>query len=41
MSADLLDGWEEGRNLCRSLGSHKVKGRTQEVEVFALQRSPA
>ena len=41
VSADLLDGWEEGRNLCRSRGSHNVKVRTQEVEVFALQRSPA
>lgn len=40
VSADVLDGWAEGAALCRSLGKHEVKGRSQEVEVFVLDESP-
>jgi adenylate cyclase len=41
VSADLLAGWSEGMALCRSLGSHPVKGRDQPVEVHALERDPS
>lgn len=37
VSGELLENWDSGRELCRSLGSHEVKGRTQPVEVFALK----
>lgn len=40
VSSDFLEGWEEGRAKCRSLGSHEVKGRTKEVEVYALEQAP-
>lgn len=36
VSSDLLKGWDTGREFCRSLGTHEVKGRTQSVEVFAV-----
>ena len=40
VSADLFAGWEEGRQHCRRLGSYGVKGRAQEVEVWALNELP-
>lgn len=39
VSSSVLDGWPEGRALCRSVGTHEVKGRLQPVEVFALDTS--
>jgi class 3 adenylate cyclase len=41
VSSDFLEGGEEGCENCRSLGSHVVKGRTKEVEVFVLEQAPA
>ena len=40
VSPDFLEGWEDGREKCRSR-SHVVKGRTKEVEVFVLEQAPA
>ncbi|BCX47790.1 adenylatecyclase [Haloferula helveola] len=34
LSANVLDGWEDGRENCRPLGSHSVKGRAEPVEVW-------
>jgi adenylate cyclase len=41
LSSDTLAGWAEGAAICHSLGRHVVKGRAQEVEVFALDRDPS
>ncbi len=40
VSADLFADWSAGLSCCRGLGSHAVKGRNQEVEVYALERDP-
>lgn len=40
VSADLFEGWCSGLPGCRPLGSHPVKGRSQPVDVFALERDP-
>jgi adenylate cyclase len=40
VSSDLFAGWDAGLACCRGLGSHPVKGRKQEVEVYALDRDP-
>jgi adenylate cyclase len=36
VSGDLFRGWEAGRAHCRSLGSQAVKGRHQQVDVYAF-----
>ncbi|QJE98403.1 adenylate/guanylate cyclase domain-containing protein [Luteolibacter luteus] len=41
LSSELLSGWQEGRDCCRCLGPHHVKGRDHTVEVYALERAPA
>lgn len=41
LSSSVLAGWEEGAAICRGLGCHAVKGRAQEVEVFALDGDPS
>jgi len=40
LSSDLLADWSEGRELCRYLGPHHVKGRDQAIEVYALEKTP-
>ncbi|MCX6874867.1 MAG: adenylate/guanylate cyclase domain-containing protein [Verrucomicrobia bacterium] len=40
VSADLFAGWSAGLSCCRQLGAHPVKGRSQEVEVYALECDP-
>lgn len=40
VSADLFAGWSAGLSCCRDLGAHPVKGRSQKVEVYALERDP-
>ena len=39
VSAAFLDGWEQGRHSFESCGHHKVKGRSELIEVFALRRA--
>jgi class 3 adenylate cyclase len=39
VSAAFLDGWEQGRSSFESCGHHKVKGRSELIEVFALRRA--
>jgi adenylate cyclase len=39
VSAAFLDGWEQGRLSFVSCGHHKIKGRGEPVEVFALKRA--
>ena len=38
VSAAFLDGWDQGRHHFESCGYHKVKGRGELIEVFALRR---
>jgi adenylate cyclase len=37
-STAFLQGWEHGRDLFQSAGSHAVKGHPEMIEVFALRR---
>ena len=39
VSAAFLDGWDQGRRHFESCGYHKVKGRSELIEVFALRRA--
>jgi adenylate cyclase len=39
VSAAFLDGWDQGRHHFESCGYHKVKGRSELIEVFALRRA--
>jgi adenylate cyclase len=39
VSAAFLDGWEQGRHSFESCGHHKIKGRGETIEVFALRRA--
>lgn len=41
LSAELLAGWQAGRDYCRYLGPRQVKGRAQMVEVYALEQPPS
>lgn len=41
VSADFVKGCPELRDHCENLGVHKVKGRAQGVEIFALTSFPA
>lgn len=41
VSSDLLASWDDGRSYCEPCGAHHVKGRTEPVEVFSLESSPA
>ncbi len=41
VSEEFLSSWEMGRALCEPCGSRHVKGRTEPVEVFSLERDPA
>lgn len=40
VSADVFVDWSAGLCCCRNLGTHSVKGRDQEVEVYALENDP-
>jgi adenylate cyclase len=40
VSGEFLTGWATGQALCDPCGSHQVKGRTEPVEVFAVERAP-
>lgn len=41
VSAEFLDDWPEGEGYCRSLGKHPIKGRTQRVDLYAVESAPA
>ncbi|MFT4549825.1 MAG: adenylate cyclase [Verrucomicrobiales bacterium] len=40
VSGEFLTGWEIGQTLCDPCGSHQVKGRTEPVEVYTVERAP-
>ncbi len=39
-SFDFFEDWPEGDHYCKPLGSHKVKGRAQAVDVCAIKSFP-
>ena len=40
VSAEVLEGWADGQKWCRHLGKHRLKGRSQKVELYVLDRCP-
>ena len=41
VSGDFLKAWDDGHSYCQACGSHRVKGRSEAVEVFCLKNPPA